>query len=66
MSRDERKCRRAAIDPVRAAPALNANQSAIYYRLRTVSPTMRNRSRASKNGINGNKHIFRPNNEYTN
>lgn len=38
MSRDERKCRRAAIDPVRAAPVLNANQSAIYYRLRTASP----------------------------
>lgn len=31
MSRDERKCRRAAIDPATAAPASNANQSASYH-----------------------------------
>lgn len=36
MSRDERKCRRAAIDPARAAPAPNADQSAIHYHLREL------------------------------
>lgn len=36
MSRDERKCRRAAIDPAWAAPAPNADQSAIHYHLREL------------------------------
>lgn len=37
VSRDERKCRRAAIDPARAAPAPDANQSAIHYHLRPTT-----------------------------